>query len=139
MKGFLILVTMLLIFSCNSNTVEKPSNLIEEDEMIAILYDISLLEAVKNQNISGGITVKYANEFIFRKYKIDSIQFVKSNTYYASDIEEYKKMFEKVKTRLNAEIQKNETTGSIPVRICRFGGFKHEVQHGITIEAHSPR
>jgi len=108
MKGFLILVTMLLIFSCNSNTVEKPSNLIEEDEMIAILYDISLLEAVKNQNISGGITVKSANEFIFRKYKIDSIQFVKSNTYYASDIEEYKKMFEKVKNRLNAEIQKND-------------------------------
>lgn len=108
MKEFLILGTILLIFGCNSNTVEKPSNLIGEDEMIAILYDISLLEAVKNHNISGGITVKSANKFIYKKYKIDSIQFVKSNTYYASDIEKYKKMFEKVKNRLNAEIKKND-------------------------------
>jgi hypothetical protein len=34
------------------------------------------------------------------------LQFVKSNKFYASDIEEYKKMFEKVKEKLTKETNK---------------------------------
>lgn len=108
MRKYILVALIILVFGCHSNTVEKPTNLIDKDKMTDILYDISLLEAVKNQNINGGITSKIANQFIYKKYKIDSIQFVKSNTYYASDIEEYKKMFEKIKARLNTEIQKND-------------------------------
>ena len=74
--------------------------------MIDILYDISLLEAIKTQNINGGMNSKMGNDYIYKKYKIDSIQFIKSNKYYASDIEEYKKMFEKIKERLNKETLK---------------------------------
>ena len=88
------------------NSVEKPSNLIDKDKMVDILYDISLLEAIKTQNIGGGISSKMGNDYIYKKYKIDSIQFVKSNIYYASDIEEYKKMFEEIKQRLTAETTK---------------------------------
>lgn len=107
MKKLLVLGLISLFFSCN-NSVEKPKNLIDKDKMTDILYDISLLEAIKTQNINGGLTVKTANEYIYKKYNIDSIQFVKSNKYYASDLEEYKKMFEKIKERLNAEMQKND-------------------------------
>lgn len=92
---------MFSVISCNNNSVEKPKNLIGKDKMVDILYDISLLEAIKTQNINGGITVKMGNDYIYKKYKIDSVQFVKSNKYYASDLEEYKKMFEKVKERLS--------------------------------------
>ena len=95
-----------MFFSCNTSSVEKPKNLIGKDKMIDILYDISLLEAIKTQNINGGITGKMSNQYIYKKYKIDSIQFVKSNKYYASNIEEYKKMFEKIKERLNTETLK---------------------------------
>jgi hypothetical protein len=77
--------------------------------MVDILYDISLIEAIKNQNISGGISNKVANDYIYKKYKIDSIQFVKSNKYYASDIDGYKKMFEEVKARLTKETAKIES------------------------------
>jgi len=97
---------IVLFFGCNSNSVEKPKNLIDKDKMVDILYDISLLEAIKTQNINGGMTAKAGNDFIYKKYKIDSVQFVKSNKYYASDIEGYKKMFEKVKERLSAETLK---------------------------------
>lgn len=93
----------MLLFSCNSSSIEKPKNLIDKDKMVDILYDVSLLEAVKTQNINGGMTLKMSNDYIYKKYKIDSTQFVKSNKYYASDIEEYKKMFEKIKERLNKE------------------------------------
>lgn len=107
MKKLLAFGLITLFFSCNSS-VEKPKNLIDKDKMTDILYDISLLEAIKTQNINGGLTVKTANEYIYKKYNIDSAQFVNSNKYYASDLEEYKKMFEKIKERLNAEMQKND-------------------------------
>ena len=106
MKKHIVLGLAVLFCSCQSSSVEKPSNLIDKDKMVDILYDISLLEAIKTQNISGGISSKIGNEYIYKKYKIDSIQFAKSNKYYASDMEEYKKMFEKVKERLTAETLK---------------------------------
>lgn len=99
----IMLCCAFLVLSCNKNSAEKPKNLIAKDKMIDILYDISLLEAIKAQNLKGGINKKKANEYIYKKYKIDSIQFVKSNKYYAADLEEYKKMFEKVKGKLNKE------------------------------------
>jgi len=114
MKMLILFFTILFIFGCQNSTVEKPSNLIEKDKMIAILYDVSLLEAIKSQNINGGITPEEINEYIFKKYKIDSIQLVKSNKYYASDIVEYKKMYQKVKDQLEEESKKNEgKTGEI--------------------------
>ncbi|MCF6131168.1 DUF4296 domain-containing protein [Flavobacterium wongokense] len=117
-----VIILICCIFSavgCNSNSVEKPDNLIGKDKMIDILYDISLLEAVKNQNLNGGISSKVANEYIYKKYKIDSVQFVKSNKYYASNIDDYKKMFDKVKERLTKETKKingntNPAEGQLP-------------------------
>jgi len=108
MRKVLLLGLTVLFFGCNGNSVEKPKNLIDKDKMVDILYDISLLESIKSQNINGGITVKMGNDYIYKKYKIDSIQFAKSNKYYASNLEEYKKMFEKVKEKLSAETVKIE-------------------------------
>ena len=107
MRKILILLCLLFsLLSCDNNAIKKPKKLIEKDKMISILYDLSLVEAIKNQNINGGFSSKSANEYIYKKYKIDSIQLVESNKYYASDVDEYKKMFEVVKARLNNEILK---------------------------------
>lgn len=109
MKKVIILVCgVLALIGCNGNSVEKPNNLIGKDKMVDILYDISLLEAIKNQNINGGLSSKAGNSYIYKKYKIDSLQFVKSNKYYAANIEEYKKMVEQVKARLTTETAKIE-------------------------------
>jgi hypothetical protein len=105
-KVILFFCYALTVVSCDKSAAEKPKNLIEKDKMIDILYDISLLEAIKSQNINGGITSKAGSDYIYKKYKIDSLQFVKSNKFYASDIEEYKKMFEKVKEKLTIETNK---------------------------------
>jgi hypothetical protein len=96
----------ILLIACNT-PAEKPKNLIEKDKMVNILYDMALLDAIKTQNIGGGISTKRANEYIYKKYKVDSIQLLKSNKYYASDLDEYKKMFETVKTKLDEENKKN--------------------------------
>ncbi len=112
-----LLLAFLLVFVSCANTVEKPKKLIDKDKMVDILFDIALLEAVKSQNINGGISSKKANEFLFKKYQIDSLQWEENNKYYASDIEEYKKMYQEVKRRLEEETQKangTSTEGNIP-------------------------
>ncbi len=113
MRKIIFFCFVILIFGCKESAIEKPSNLIEKDKMVDILYDISLLESVRSQNIKGGISSSEINQFIFKKYKIDSIQFVSSNKYYASDVEGYKKMFEKVKGKLEEDTKK--VTGVNPV------------------------
>jgi PBP1b-binding outer membrane lipoprotein LpoB len=103
-KIILMLSLALFLASCNHNAVEKPENLIEEEVMTNILYDLSIMEAMKSQNPyapqNQSINPK---EYIFKKYKIDSLQFATSNRYYVSQIEEYKKMYDRVNERLEKE------------------------------------
>jgi hypothetical protein len=108
MKKVLLFFIIITLLACQKTAVEKPDNLIDRDKMITILYDISMLEAVKTQNIGGQLSSVEINNFIFKKYKIDSLQLVKSNKYYASDIADYKKMYQKVKDKLEKETKKVE-------------------------------
>jgi Domain of unknown function (DUF4296) len=108
MKIAITFFCIILFFtSCNNAEVPKPKNLIDEEVLENIIYDMSLLEAVKTQipidkqNFSGKTT-----DYIYKKYKIDSLQFVKSNQYYATDIDNYKNLYDRVKGRLKAESEK---------------------------------
>jgi hypothetical protein len=98
------IVTLFLIFSifvsCQS-TIEKPDKLIEEEVMVDIIYDLAILEAIKSQKpASLEANNIIPKEYIYKKYKIDSLQFAKNNQYYASDIENYKKMYDRVGSKL---------------------------------------
>ena len=99
--AFLTIVTLFV--SCKEEVVNKPERLIEKDVMVDIMYDLSILEAIRNQNPASLDTFKInSRDYIFKKYKIDSVQFAKSNVYYASDYNEYKSMFEQIRKRLEA-------------------------------------
>jgi hypothetical protein len=105
MKKLVLLFAIAVFFlSCNMDLVKKPDNLINKNKMGDILYDMSLLEALKYQNpnslYENGINPK---TYVYEKYKIDSLQFVESNAYYAADYREYKKMFDALNDRLNKE------------------------------------
>jgi hypothetical protein len=89
--------------------------------MMDIMYDLALLEAIKYQNPavldSNQIRPK---QFIYKKYKIDSLQLAQNNVYYASDYKSYKVMFESVvkrianeKKRANAAIKLEEKKNKI--------------------------
>lgn len=100
------LVVLSFLISCKEEAVKKPNRLIEKEKMTDILYDLSVLEAIKIQSPMSLDSFNInSNKYIFRKYKIDSVQFAQSNIYYAADYKEYKKMFEKIKERLD----KNKT------------------------------
>ncbi|PCJ95480.1 MAG: hypothetical protein COA50_09785 [Flavobacteriaceae bacterium] len=100
--AFVLLATMF--FSCAEKLIEKPEKLIPEDKMTAILYDLTLLAAAKNTNKAilkkNDIVVM---EYLFSKYKIDSIQFVQSDLYYASIPAIYETIYKEVGARLEAE------------------------------------
>lgn len=101
-KILLFLVVLSILSSCKKELVKTPSRLIEKDKMVNIIYDLALLEAIKIQNPSSLDSFKInPNDYIFKKYKIDSLQFAQNNIYYAADYKEYKKMFEKIKSRLD--------------------------------------
>ncbi len=108
-KILLIAVAFLIVVSCQKSSVKKPDNLIPEEKMVDIIFDLSLLEAVKSQsyNAKGDKMNINPNAFIFSKYKVDSIQFAKSDQYYASDVSNYKKIYEQVNERIKKKIEED--------------------------------
>ncbi len=93
----------MLVVSCKDEVIKKPDRLIEKNVMVDIMYDLSILDAIKYQNPASLDTFKInPRTYIFSKYKIDSLQFAKNNVYYASDYEGYKVMFEEITKRLES-------------------------------------
>ena len=102
-KIILFLAILTLLISCKDEVVKKPERLIEKEVMVDVMYDLAVLEAIKYQNPASLDTFKInTRAYIFKKYKIDSLQYAKSNVYYASDYEDYKLMFEQITKRLDA-------------------------------------
>lgn len=102
MKNFVVIVLVLFLsVSCKKELVKQPAKLIAKDKMIDIMYDLSLLEAMKYQHpVSADSVETDPTKFIMKKYKVDSLQFSQSNQYYAADYEEYKNMFDEIGKRL---------------------------------------
>jgi len=100
MRTFLSFFSLLfLLVSCKDTVITEPKNLIPEDKMVNIIYDLSLLEGVKSYNSTNFRSLK-SNDFVYKKYNIDSLQFAKSTQFYASDIDKYKKIYDEVGKRI---------------------------------------
>lgn len=99
---YLLGLFLMLFLACKQSGVKKPAKLIEEEKMVDILYDLSILDAIISTNPAvledNGIDM---HTYIYKKHKIDSLQFVENNTYYASDFKKYKKMYEAVEKRID--------------------------------------
>lgn len=97
-------IVLMVLVGCKKELVKEPKHLIEKEKMVNIMYDLSLLEAMKvdDPTLMDSLKVNL-NQYIFKKYKIDSVQFAQSNIYYAADYKEYEKMYNQVKLRLDKE------------------------------------
>ncbi|WP_333809442.1 DUF4296 domain-containing protein [Flavobacterium sp.] len=104
MKQLLFLWVSLLLFSCSKNPAPNPDNLLDEEVMVDIIYDISILQA-----IDGSMPYKLneynieMDKYIFEKYKIDSVTYRQNQRYYAANPRKYKKIYKKVMERLEQE------------------------------------
>ena len=101
MKKVIYLGVVLAIFACSENPVKKPENLLDEETMENILFDVAVLQAAK----ANSPEVLQANnidskDFIYRKYKIDSATYHLNNRYYAGDVRKHKHMYKRILARL---------------------------------------
>lgn len=106
MNKTIFLAFVFLFFSCNEKLITAPENLISEEKMAAIYYDLAVLTAAKNTNnevlVNQGIETM---NYIYTKYDVDSLQFVESDLFYASNPLLYKDLYQKAETKLKAAVK----------------------------------
>ncbi|MCK5816014.1 MAG: DUF4296 domain-containing protein [Flavobacteriaceae bacterium] len=90
-----------LIISCTSNTIyKKPSDLIEKELMIQLIVD---MEIATSSGGSSNLRKESGRDYmslVYEKYEIDSARFERSNFYYYTKIDDYKKILREVERRL---------------------------------------
>lgn len=86
--------------------------------MIDILTELSIVNAARNFNKQKledlGIN---PDEYIYNKYKIDSLQFERSSDYYADNYLEYDRMYDSVKVRVERLKTKLDSLRDIEIAI----------------------
>jgi len=101
-KTIIFLLIFWFVLSCKD--IQKIENLIPEDKMVDILYDLNMLQAIHSNNYKLLSSYDLKPEtFIYQKYDIDSIQFAESHRYYISNIDKYEKILEKIIDRAEAK------------------------------------
>lgn len=99
-KSFVVILGILAMVSCKNELLNKPAHPIEKETMVNILYDLAVLEAARSQAYAAQVNYPTAIAFVKEKYKIDSLTLAENTKYYASDMKEFKKMYDEVKERL---------------------------------------
>ena len=104
---------MLLMFlSCGQVDQEKPENLIGEEKMSDLIFELALFDASKGFVMKGETARIGLNSESFYKYhNIDSVQFAVSNSYYAKQPKAYLRITNAAKIKLKnfeKKMQKNQ-------------------------------
>lgn len=109
---------MVFTVSCQDlKKTEKPDNLIPEEKMIDILTELSLLHAARNYNkFKLEETGIKPDKYIFEKFNIDSLQFEKSNNYYAEQYSQYERIYDSVKARIEVMKSRLDSLRAIDVK-----------------------
>ena len=103
-----MLVTAL-VSSCKEKLIEPPEDLIPQAKMTEILYDLALINGLRSTNVT--VFDQYEIEtmpYLYEKYGIDSLQFIKSDEYYASVPAIYQTMYTTIKDRLENKIKETD-------------------------------
>ena len=102
MKYITAIILTLILWSCQDvKRPEIPINLIPEDQMAEVLTEVYLINAARSFDNRTLLDKKIKlDSFFFRKFNIDSLQFVESNSYYTSNLSAYNKLFTKVEERM---------------------------------------
>ncbi|MBU2995549.1 DUF4296 domain-containing protein [Cellulophaga baltica] len=101
--GFIFL--FFAIVSCVEKLVEAPDDLISKEKMTDIYFDLAILSGAKNTD--SKILAKHKIEtmdYVYKKYDVDSLQFAKSDLFYASTPVVYKEIYEKVQIKIDTAL-----------------------------------
>ena len=98
MKKYLII--FIFMIGCSSNV---PENLISEEEMESIIFDIMILNASSSYDLKIDNSM-ISDELIFIKHNIDSAQFYESELYYSQNPKIHFNIYTNVKRRIQKSI-----------------------------------
>ena len=98
MKKYLII--SIFIVGCSTNA---PENLISEEKMESIIFDIMILNASSSYDLKIDNDM-ISDELIFRKYDIDSAQFYESELHYSRNPRIHFNIYSNVKRRIQKSI-----------------------------------
>ena len=105
-----IILLIIIVIGCQSvQKAPEPSQIIDKERMVEMLTDIAVLKAAKGsyRRVLEEHDVN-PEEFILKKYGIDSVTFAENNAWYASQLKEYEKIFNEVKDNLSASKEEYE-------------------------------
>ncbi len=92
---------VLMFLSCGQVDQEKPENLIGEEKMSDLIFELALFDASKGFVMKGETARIGLNSESFYKYhNIDSLQFAVSNSYYAKQPKAYLRITNGAKVKL---------------------------------------
>lgn len=97
---------VLAAIGCSKPPVEKPENLLREDQMVNMLVDIHLAEAtfINRRSIDSLVENSSSANFyysILDKYQVTDSVFEKSFVFYASNPRKFEKMYRQAMNELN--------------------------------------
>ncbi|HKI88773.1 MAG TPA: DUF4296 domain-containing protein [Draconibacterium sp.] len=104
---FIIILFVLFAFvSCEEPPAEKPKHLIKENQMIDMIIDVQLAQAMYNSRHNADTLLKRTTpaDFYYSvldKYNVPDSLFEKSFIYYASSPKKFEKMYRKVMSKLS--------------------------------------
>jgi|GEM_PF-1820845 len=108
MKKYLLTSLAGLLLCACQDTVRKPDRLVDENKMVDILYDLYVIEGIRQSNPSSFLERHLEpSEYVLRRYGVDSLQFVQSDHWYAADTDRYKNLYKKVLDKVQDAKKKN--------------------------------
>ena len=100
MKKLFVLIGFLVL-SCDTNSaVTKPDVFLSSEKMENILYDLTVLKAIKTSYNNREGKALFNDNYIYRKYKIDSTILAQNQLYYAQSPKESIVLYKRVDQRL---------------------------------------
>ena len=99
MKIKVLIITSLILFSCNDKVVEE--NIMTENQMIEFLFDVNLINSSRGfTNKSNYNYFAVRDTILFKKHKIDCLTFVRSNNFYTKNPKLYLKIYSGIGEKL---------------------------------------
>lgn len=106
MKNLIFYIVMIFCVSSCTEALEKPKDLIPEDQMSEIIADFAINE--QSYTIGGNINSENATRFILKKYNIKGDLFTQSYQYYMTKPETIADIFDKAQDIIKSKDPKAE-------------------------------
>lgn len=104
LQKYVYLFLFISFFSCGENIISKPERLLSKQEMENLMYDLAIIDALRDVDYRLIDTLApNLQEIIYKKHNVDCTLVVNNMIYYSSLPKEYDKIIKNVENRLKKE------------------------------------